>query len=140
MTNIINMPNTKQVQLGNLTLQLRLDGKAILMIEKRLNKSLMGLFLGSEGGFRLPPSNELLIVIQGANKLSGITEKALVESFYEHLENGGSTMDLQEIVQELLDESGFFDSKKEDTMTDGESEQETNILDSQLMPETDSIL
>lgn len=140
MTNIVTMPNTTQATLGNLTLQLRLDGKAILMIEKRLNKSLMGLFLSSEGGFRLPPSTELLIVIQGANKTSGITEKMLVEAFYEHLETGGLTMDLQEIVQELLDDSGFFESKKEATTTDGESVPETDILDSQLIPETDSIL
>lgn len=135
MSNVVNMPNTKQVELGNLVLQLRLDGRSILAIEKRLNKSLMGLFLGSDGGFRLPPTNELLIVIQGANKTSGITEAMLVDAFYDHLDKGESLFDIQEIVQELLDESGFFNKKKEVTETAGESVEES-VLDVAMTEET----
>lgn len=140
MNNVVSMINAKKVEIGGLELNLRLDGRAVLTIEKRLNKSLMGMFLASDGGFKLPPTTEMLIVIQGANKKSGITEKMLVEAFYDHLDNGGTTMEVQNIVQELLDESGFFGNKKEAEKTNGESVEEEIILDGEIIPEADSPL
>lgn len=116
MSNIVQLPNTKNVEFGGLNLQLRLNGKSILSIEKRLDKSLMSLFLSGQGGMKLPPSNELLIVLQGANQTSGVTDKHLVEAFEKFLDEGKTTIDLQGIVQELLEDAGFFGKK-----TDGES-------------------
>lgn len=101
-------------------MQLRLTGTKILQIEKKLKKSLAGLFYGAEGG-KIPPSHELLIVLQGANTISGVTEADVVEAFEKYIEDGHSPVELNEIVTELLDESGFFGKT-----TDGESEQEPN--------------
>ncbi|WP_285123921.1 DUF6096 family protein [Lactococcus petauri] len=119
--NIVKMPNTKQFDFGGLNLQLRLDGKAILAIEKRLDESLMGLFLNGQGGMKLPASNKLLIVLQGANQTSRVTDQDLVRAFEKYLDSGKTTLDMFSTIQELLDESGFFGKETEKEATNGES-------------------
>lgn len=47
--NLVAMPLTKEFEFGDLTLQLRLDGKSILNIEKRLDEGIMGLFVKNKG-------------------------------------------------------------------------------------------
>lgn len=129
MSNITQFPNSKTVEFGGLTLHLRLTGKAILNIEKRLDKSLMSLFISGQGGMKLPPSNELLIVLQGANQKSGVKDSDIVDAFEKYLDGGNTTIDLQGIVQELLEEAGFFGKK-----TDGESEAETEAFSLEATP------
>lgn len=119
--NIVKMPNTKQFDFGGLNLQLRLDGKSILAIEKRLDESLMGLFLNGQGGMKLPASNKLLIVLQGANQTSRVTDKDLVNAFEKYLDSGKTTLDMFSTIQELLEESGFFGKETEKVVTNGES-------------------
>lgn len=119
--NIVKMPNTKQFDFGGLNLQLRLDGKSILAIEKRLDESLMGLFLNGQGGMKLPASNKLLIVLQGANQTSRVTDKDLVNAFEKYLDSGKTTLDMFSTIQELLEESGFFGKETEKEVTNGES-------------------
>lgn len=116
MTNVSKLPNTKTINLGGLDLRCRVTGQAILNIEKRLNESIMGLFIKGEGEIKLPPSNKLLIILHETNTTSGIREKDVVEAFYKHVEKGNTTMDIFEQVNELLDESGFF-GKSEDKET-----------------------
>lgn len=130
--NIIKLPNTKEFEFGGLHLQLRLDGKAILNIEKRLDEGIMGLFVKKQGEVKLPPVNSLLIVLQGANKTSGVTDKVIVDAFEKYIESGKTTMDLFGEINEFLDESGFFGEKKpEKEVTNGESLE---------TPEEDSLL
>ena len=120
--NVVQLPNTKTMHFGDLTLQLRLDGKSILNIEKRLDEGIMGLFVKKQGEVKLPPVNSLLIVLQGANKTSGVTDKAIVDAFEKYIESGKTTMDLFGEINEFLDEQGFFGKKEQDSAaTDGES-------------------
>ncbi|WP_191988171.1 DUF6096 family protein [Levilactobacillus enshiensis] len=105
----------KKFQLGNLALNLKLNGRAVLNIEKRLGKSVMSLFMNADGGMKLPPSNEILIVLQGANQNHGITDKDMVEAFQDYLNQGNSPMDLFIELSSLFDESGFFGSKNKPT-------------------------
>lgn len=120
--NIVKLPNTKQFEFGGLDLQLRLDGKSIIAIEKRLDESLMGIFVNSQGGLKLPATNKLLIILQGANQTSGVSDSDLVKAFERFLEAGNTTLDLFGTIQELLDEAGFFGKdKKENEVTNGES-------------------
>lgn len=132
--NLVQLPSTTPFQLGNLTLQLRLDGKSIRTIEKRLDEGIMGLFVKKQGEVKLPPSNSLLIILQGANKISGVTDKVIVEAFDQYIDSGKTTMDLFAEVNEFLDESGFFGKKETASeVTDGESlDQETTNEDSLL--------
>lgn len=133
MGKVVKMPNTTEFQLGELTLQLRLDGSAILKIEKRLDEGIMGLFVKKQGEVKLPPANSLLIILQGANQTSGVTEKALVQGFEQYIESGKTTMNLFEEINQFLDDSGFFGKKEtEPEVTSGES------LDKETEP--DSIL
>lgn len=131
--NVVQMPNTKEFPFGGLTLQLRLDGKSIINIEKRLDEGIMGLFIKKQGEVKLPPANSLLIVLQGANKTSGVTDKVIMDAFEKYIDEGHTTMDLFGDINEFLDESGFFGEKKADSeVTGGES------LDQE--PEADSLL
>lgn len=132
-SNITQFPNTTPFQLGDLTLQLRLDGKSILAIEKRLDEGIMGLFVKKQGEIKLPPVNSLLILLQGANKTNGVTDKVITEAFEQYLESGKTTMDLFGEVNEFLDEAGFFGKKEtENEPTDGESLDQTVSEDSLL--------
>lgn len=120
----------KTIQLGKLTLDCKLDGKAILAIEKRLKKSILSLFMDANGNAQLPPANELLIVLQGANKTHGVSDQDIIEAFESYIENGGTTVDLFSSVSDLLQESGFFGKQaKANTKTTSKSEPEMNLLD-----------
>lgn len=110
--NVVKMPNSKQVEFGDLNLQLRLDGKSILNIEKRLDESLMGLFINGNGGMRLPATNKLLIVLQGANQTSNVGDIDIVRAFDRYIDEGHTTLELFTTIQELLEDSGFFGKEK----------------------------
>nr|DAU10781.1 MAG TPA: tail assembly chaperone [Caudoviricetes sp.] len=117
---------TKTVQLGDLELDLKLGGREIFKIERRLGKSMLSLFMDSQGGNKLPPVNEILIVLQGANQNHGVTDKRVIEAFEQYLVDGHTTMDLFNELMELFDESGFFGKKKKKgTKTNTESEEVT---------------
>ena len=117
---------TKTVQLGDLELDLKLGGREIFKIERRLGKSMLSLFMDSQGGNKLPPVNEILIVLQGASQNHGVTDKRVIEAFEQYLGDGHTTMDLFNELMELFDESGFFGKKKKKgTKTNTESEEVT---------------
>lgn len=122
--NLVILPRATQFTISGVNLQLLLDGKSIYNIERRLGKSLMALFMGPQGGMTLPPVNELLLVLQGANKTSGVTDDKLAQAFFRFIDDGHTTMELQEVVQGLLEDAGFFGKKKDAEKTDGESEED----------------
>ena len=130
--NVVKMPNTKQVEFGGLNLQLRLDGKSILNIEKRLDESLMGLFINGNGGMRLPATNKLLIVLQGANQTSNVGDIDIVRAFDKYIDEGHTTLELFTTIQELLEDSGFFGKEKTEEISgvslDNDPIQEDSIL------------
>ncbi|MFD1431233.1 DUF6096 family protein [Lacticaseibacillus yichunensis] len=107
----IKKPTT--VQFGGLELSLQLSGRNVINIEGRLKESMIGMFLSAEGGMQLPPANKLLIVLQGANNVHGVTDEKIADAFEKFLDEGHTTMDLMKIVQDLLDESGFLGKNME---------------------------
>ena len=129
---VVKMPNSKQVEFGDLNLQLRLDGKSILNIEKRLDESLMGLFINGNGGMRLPATNKLLIVLQGANQTSNVGDIDIVRAFDKYIDEGHTTLELFTTIQELLEDSGFFGKEKTEEISgvslDNDPIQEDSIL------------
>lgn len=135
-SNVTQLPTTTEFQFGDLTLQLRMDAKSILTIEKRLDESIMGLFIKKQGEFKLPPTNSLLIILQGANKKSGVTDKMLISAFEKYLDSGKTTMDLFEQIQEFLAETGFFGSTEKEM----ETEKDEVSLDQDTTGEEDSLL
>lgn len=82
----------------------------------------MNLFIDGRGGDRMPPVNEVLIILQGANQTHGVSDKDIITNFDKYFDNGGDTLSLFNVVMELLEESGFFGKKDKDTKTNSESE------------------
>lgn len=112
------MPNTTEFTMGGLTLQLRLDGLARLNIDAVLDEGIMGLFIKGQGDFKLPPVPKMLLVLQGANKTSGVTAKMIKEAYIKYVdEEGGTDMEIMNVISELV---GMNEIEKKE-MTDGES-------------------
>lgn len=112
---------TKKMEFGDLELSLRLGGREIFNAEKRLGKSMLSLFMDSQGGNKLPPVNEILIVLQSANQTAGVTDAKIVKAFEKYLDQGHTTMELFNDLMELLELSGFFGKKGKNTKIDSES-------------------
>lgn len=112
---------TKKMEFGDLELSLRLGGREIFNAEKRLGKSMLSLFMDSQGGNKLPPVNEILIVLQSANQTAGVTDAKIVKAFEKYLDQGHTTMELFNDLMELLELSGFFGKKDKNTKIDSES-------------------
>ena len=100
----------KEVRIGNLDLELSLSARNILKIERKMNESLINL-LHDGTRSHIPPTNKLLLVFFHANTKAGITEKMLIEAFEEHIDGGGTTMDIFVMFQTLLVDEGFFGSE-----------------------------
>ncbi|MFD1411726.1 DUF6096 family protein [Lapidilactobacillus gannanensis] len=120
---------TKKVTFGGLTLGLRLDGNAIIQIERRLNESIVGLFLSSDGGTKLPPANKLLIVLQGANQEHGVSDDDIVEAFGKFIDQGHTTMELMETINDLLEDGGYLGKKDKEKSGKEESGKKLIPLD-----------
>ncbi|MFT8916561.1 MAG: DUF6096 family protein [Oenococcus sp.] len=119
---------TKEFEFGGLTLDLKLTARDILNIEKRLGKSMMSLFMSGDGSMKLPPLNEILIVLQGANQTHGVTDEDIFKAFVKYFEAGHSPMDIFTVLTDLFQASGFFGSKDPDMKIVSES---APILDSE---------
>ncbi|WP_225417199.1 DUF6096 family protein, partial [Limosilactobacillus reuteri] len=87
--------------------------------------SMLSLFMDSQGGNKLPPVNEILIVLQGANQNHGVTDKRVLNAFEKYLDDGNTTMDLFNALMELFEASGFFGKKKKSSKTNSESDEVT---------------
>lgn len=128
---------TKKFDLGGLQLELKLTGRDILNIEKRLGKSMMSLFMSPDGGMKLPPLNEMLIVLQGANQTHGVTDSDIINAFEKYYEAGNAPADLFNVLTDLFQESGFFGKKKAGaSKTNSES---VVTLDADQVTEEDSL-
>lgn len=102
---------TKKVHFGGKELVLRLDGKTIVQIENKLNKNLLSLFIDN-GKMTFPKTGEMLLILHAANTTHGIKESDMYDLLDIYLSTGKSTTDLMTIIQELLDEAGFFGKKE----------------------------
>lgn len=102
---------TKKIHFGGKELVLRLDGKTIVQIENKINKNLLSLFIDN-GKMTFPKTGEMLLILHAANTTHGIKESDMFDLLDVYLETGHSTTELMEIIQNLLDESGFFGKKK----------------------------
>lgn len=120
---------TKKIELGGLQLELKLGGRDVLEIEKRLGKSMMSLFMSGNGDMKLPPINEILIVLQGANQTHGVTDKDIVSGFEKYYDEGHAPMELFAVLTDLFQESGFFVKKEKATDSKTTSESGLEVLE-----------
>lgn len=113
---------TKKLNLGGTQLELKVTARSILNVEKRLGKSMMSLFMSGDGSMKLPPLNEMLIVLQGTNQAHGVTDNDIFKAFEKYFDEGNAPMDLFGVLTDLFQESGFFGKKDSASKTSTESE------------------
>lgn len=100
------------VEFGSETLSLVLDGSATLDIEKKLGKSLFGIMMTGNGGMKMPRLGEMLTILHSASAehTHGIKVGDMPKLYDEYIKGGGTMMKLFEVIQELMENAGFFES------------------------------
>ncbi|MFT8728641.1 MAG: DUF6096 family protein [Oenococcus oeni] len=126
---------TKSLQFGGLMLELKITSRDVLNIEKRLGKSMMSLFMSGDGSMKLPPLNEMLIVLQGSNQTHGVSDSDILKAFGKYFDDEGhSPMELFSVLTDLFQDSGFFGKKDSASKTVLES---APVLDNQSREDSD---
>lgn len=113
-----------KVEFGSKTLDLVLDGSTIINIEKELRSSLLGIMVSGSGGMRMPRLGEILTILHEANTIHGIKKADMPGLYDEYIASGGTQTKLFEIIQNLMEAAGFFESEDESSENqDGEKEE-----------------
>lgn len=117
-----------KVEFGSKTLDLVLDGSAIIDIEKQLGKSLFGIMMTGTGGMKMPRLGEMLVILQSANTKANVKKADMTKLYDEYIVAGGTQMTLFEVIQELMEKAGFFEAEdKTKEAKTGDSEDESLV-------------
>lgn len=119
-----------KVEFGTKTLSLVLDGSATVDIEKKLGKSLFGIMMTGNGGMKMPQLGEMLTILHSANQTANIKSADMTKLYDEYISKGGSMMKLFEVIQELMEKAGFFESEttdEEDLVGEEKNEEESLV-------------
>lgn len=112
--------NTKTIEFGGQTLLLRLNAKTMVNVERKLGRSLIGLFMNGEQ-MRMPLVGELLLVLHEANSSANISQEKMLDLYDNYLRSGKSYMDLMDMVMELLSEAGYLPKKEVEAIVEDTS-------------------
>lgn len=119
-----------KVEFGKKNLSLVLDGNATIDIEKKLGKSLFSIMMTGNGGMRIPRLGEMLTILHSANQTANIKAADMAPLYDEYVAEGGSMMKLFEVIQELMEKAGFFESDKtdDDNLISNEKDEEASLV------------
>ena len=92
----------------------RLGPQRTTEVEKRLNKSSASIFMNPRGNPTFPKLGEMLFVLQKSIINHVLNEKDMLGLYDAYVAEGGSYTKLIELVQTILDDSGFFDNGSEE--------------------------
>ncbi len=93
----------------------RLGAQRTTEVEKKLNKSITSIFLTPAGDIMFPKLGEMLFVLQKSIINHVLNEKDMLGLYDAYVAEGGSYVKLMEFLQEILDNSGFFDKGSDET-------------------------
>ena len=93
----------------------RLGAQRTTEVEKKLNKSITSIFLTPAGDIMFPKLGEMLFVLQKSIINHVLNEKDMLGLYDVYVAEGGSYVKLMEFLQEILDNSGFFDKGSDET-------------------------
>lgn len=93
----------------------RLGAQRTTEVEKKLNKSITSIFLTPEGDIMFPKLGEMLFVLQKSIINHVLNEKDMLGLYDAYVAEGGSYVKLMEFLQQILDNSGFFDKGSDET-------------------------
>lgn len=117
-----------KVEFGKKTLLLNLNGQATVEIEKQIGKSLFGIMMSGNGGFKMPRLGEMLIILHSANIEHGIKMKDMPALYDDYVKSGGSMTKLMEIIQDLMQKAGFFGDEEEDSEEEADKKEDTSLV------------
>lgn len=101
----------------------RLGAQRTTEVEKKLNKSVASIFMSPTGNPTFPRLGELLFVFQKSIINAVPSEKEMLGIYDAYVAEGGSYTKLIELVQEILDNSGFFDKASEEETASNETDE-----------------
>lgn len=101
----------------------RLGAQRTTEVEKKLNKSVASIFMSPTGNPTFPRLGELLFVFQKSIINTVPSEKEMLGIYDAYVAEGGSYTKLIELVQEILDNSGFFDKASEEETVSNETDE-----------------
>lgn len=117
-----------ELEFGSKTLLLNLNAQATVDIEKQIGKSLFGIMMTGNGGFKMPRLGEMLIILHSANDGHGVKMKDMPGLYDEYLQNGGSMTKLMEVIQDLMNKAGFFGDEEEDSEEEADKKDDTTLV------------
>lgn len=115
----------------------RLGAQRTTEVEKKLNKSIASIFMSPTGNPTFPKLGEMLFVLQKSIINHVLNEKDMLGLYDAYVAEGGSYTKLIELVQTILDDSGFFDNgsdekeakeAKESTETETETAEQESLF------------
>jgi hypothetical protein len=108
----------------------RLGAQRTTEVEKKLNKSITSIFLTPDGDIMFPKLGEMLFVLQKSIINHVLNEKDMLGLYDAYVAEGGSYVKLMEFLQQILDNSGFFDKGSDETEAKETTETATAEQDS----------
>ena len=108
----------------------RLGAQRTTEVEKKLNKSITSIFLTPDGDIMFPKLGEMLFVLQKSIINHVLNEKDMLGLYDAYVAEGGSYVKLMEFLQQILDNSGFFDKGSDETEAKEATETATAEQDS----------
>jgi len=94
--------------IGDKQLKLRLDARSCVVLERKLDKSPLSIFMNTDKS--LPKLEELIAVLHASlqkyNK--GFTEEKVYDLYDEYIEEGNTFTDFIPVVMDIFKVSGFF--------------------------------
>ena len=103
----------------------RLGAQRTTEVEKKLNKSIASIFMSPTGNPTFPKLGEMLFVLQKSIINHVLNEKDMLGLYDAYVAEGGSYTKLIELVQTILDNSGFFDNGSDEKEAKESTETET---------------
>ena len=79
---------------------------------------------------KMPRLGEMLTILHSANQTANIKSADMTKLYDEYISKGGSMMKLFEVIQELMEKAGFFESEKtdeEDLVGEEKNEEESLV-------------
>ena len=108
-------------KVGEKELKLRLDSRSCVVLERKLGKSPLSIFMDAENS--LPKLEDLIAILQASLQKynQGYTEDKTYDLYDEYVEDGNTFTDFIPVIMDIFKVSGFF---KEEEIKKAENEAE----------------
>lgn len=102
---------------GNKEYKLRLNTRAVIALEKNIGCNPLAIFMGANGGERVPTITEMIAVLHASLQAyeHGITLNDTYDIFDAYLADGHTEIEFVNVIMEIYRVSGIIPKEKETT-------------------------